>query len=438
MDHKLKLGVAQGVVTPKIGCLLYGYSSLPHATGIHDDLHVTVFAFSQGETKALLISAEVCVLRTDIANALRQDMEMMFGVPKGHIMIVCTHTHSGPAVAGMYSAWGDFDHEYYQGIFRPALLDAVKRALEIMEPVTVGSAIGKSQVGINRRELTLEDKVILGENEWGPYNPNMTVISFKKESGERMASLVAYGAHGTSAGASTLITRDWSGEMLDALEAHSGAVTAFFQGTEGDVGPRKIQSLPYACIDQTEALGKIAAADAIRIFDTITEYKQVSLGVREEQLQIPVLPRMPYEEVCRRCAEVTDVTKLGNMQRVEHDFNLWVKASYEEGYEEKDFYELPQSVLSLGDIVFTGVTYELFSEIGMRIDKAFPDKNVISLSCTNGQDGYFPTRSQALLGGYEIIIFKNRLIQRLVDNADFYYIKETIRNINELEGQEER
>lgn len=438
MDHKLKLGVAQGVVTPKIGCLLYGYSSLPHATGIHDDLHVTVFAFSQGETKALLISAEVCALRTDIANELRQDMEAMFSIPKGHIILACTHTHSGPAIAGLYSAWGDFDHEYYHEIFRPALFDTVKRAMEIMEPVSVGSAIGKSQVGINRRELTLEDKVILGENEWGPYNPNMTVISFKKESGALMANMVAYGAHGTSAGASKLITRDWSGGMIDALEAHSGVVTAFFQATEGDVAPRLVRNVPICCIDQTEALGKIAAADAIRIFDSISEYKEASLAVREDNLRIPVLPRKSYEEVCRLCAEVTDVTALRNMQRVEHDFNLWVKASYEEGYEEKDFYELPQSVLSLGDIVFTGVTYELFSEIGMRVDQAFPDKNVISLVCVNGQDGYFPTRSQALLGGYEIIIFKNRQIQRLVDNADFYYIKETIRNINELEGQEER
>ncbi len=434
MDHKLKLGVAQAVVTPKLGCLLYGYSSLPHATGVHDDLHVTVFAFSQGDTKALLVSAEICALRTDIANELRQDMEMMFAIPKGHIMLACTHTHSGPAVAGLYSAWGDFDHEYYQEIFRPSLFDAVKRALEVMEPVTMGMAVGKSQVGINRRELTLEDKVILGENEWGPYNPNMTVISFRKESGELMANLVAYGAHGTSAGASTLITRDWSGGMLDAMEAHTGVVTAFFQGTEGDVAPRIIQSVPVCCIDQTEALGKIAAADAIRIFDTISEYRSVSMAVREEKLQIPVLPRMPYDEVCRRCAEVTDVTKLRNMQRVEHDYNLWVKKSYEDNYQEKEFYELPQSVLFLGDVVFAGVTYELFSEIGMRIDKAFPDKNVISLVCTNGQDGYFPTRSQALLGGYEITIFRNRQIQRLVENADFYYIKETIRNINELEN----
>lgn len=189
-----------------------------------------------------------------------------------------------------------------------------------------------------------------------------------------------------------------------------------------------------ACIDRTEGLGKTAAVDAILIFDTISEYRSVSLAVREEKLQIPVLSRKPYEEVCRRCAEVTDVTKLRNMQRVEHDYNLWVKAFYEETYQEKEYYEPPLTVLPLGDVVFAGVTYELFCEIGMRVDKAFPDKNVISLVCVNGQDGYFPTRSQALLGGYEITIFRNRQIQRLVDNADFYYIKQTVRNINELEN----
>ncbi len=432
MNEVLKLGVAREVITPELGGMLYGYPSCPHSTGVHDDLHVTVFAFSQGQMKALMISVELCTIRTDIVDQLRQDTEAMFGIPKSHILLNSTHTHSGPAMGGDGGQWGEFDYPYYNDIFRPAFFAAVEQALKVMEPVTVGTAVGKSQVGINRRELTLEDKVTLGENEWGPYNPNMTVISFRKESGELMANMIAYGAHGTSAGASTLITRDWSGGMIDAMEKHTGAVTAFFQGAEGDVAPRKIRTLPYACMEQTEALSKIAAADAIRIFDSISGYQPVSVAVREDTLRLPVHPRMPYDELCRRCDAVTDINKLKLMERVEYRFNLKVKASYEEGYQEVEYEEVNQILFAIGDVIFAGTGFELFSEIAMRIDKAFPEKNVISLACTNGKGGYFPTRSQLPLGGYEIDSFRCRNVQRLVDDADFHFIKETIRNINEL------
>ena len=431
MNETLKLGVAREIITPELGCLLYGYPSCPHATGVHDDLHVTAFAFSQKDLKALMVSMELCSIRTDVANDLRKELETRFDIPKANILLACTHTHSGPALGGEGGQWGGFDQPYYENIFRPALIAAVERALQVMEPVTVGTAVGKSQVGINRRELDLNDNITFGQCQWGPYNPNMTVISFRKGSGELMANMVAYGAHGTSAGASTLITRDWSGGMIDAMEAHTGAITAYFQGAEGDVAPRRLFS-EKPCMEETEAQGKAAAADAIRIFDTISEYQPVSIAVREDILRLPADPRMPYDQVCRAVDAVDPNAKMKIMERVAYEFDQKVKRSYEEGYEEYEFEEVNQILLRIGDVIFAGSGFELFSEIGMRIDKAFPDKNVICLSCANGKGGYFPTRSQLPLGGYEIISFQCRNVQRLVDNADFYFIKETIRNINEL------
>lgn len=435
MVETLKLGVAREVITPEIGGMLYGYPSCPHSEAVHDDLHVTVFAFSQKDLQALMISVELCTIRTDVADELRQELQARFDIPKENILMSCTHTHSGPAMGGTGGQWGGFDNTYYQNIFRPAFFAAVEQALQVMEPVTVGTAVGKSCVGVNRRELDLEDKVNLGINEWGPYNPNMTVISFRKENGGLMANMVAYGAHGTSAGASKLITRDWSGGMIDAMEAHTGAITAFFQGTEGDVAPRKLLGR-VGCIEETEALGKLAADDAIRIFETISDYQPVSIAVREDMLRLPTNPRMPYDEVCRVVAAAGPEENMKLMQREEHLFNLKVKKSYEEGYQECEYEAVNQIVFRIGDVIFAGAGFELFCEIGMRIDKAFSDRNVICLSCTNGKGGYFPTRSQLYLGGYEIISFRCRNVQRLVDNADFYYVKETIRNINAMQDAE--
>lgn len=106
-----------------------------------------------------------------------------------------------------------------------------------------------------------------------------------------------------------------------------------------------------------------------------------------------------------------------------------VAKSYKEEYAEKKFCEIPQSAIAIGNNIFIGFSYEVFSEIGLRIQKAIPDKNILPLSNTNGSEGYFPTQDQLCLGGYEIEMFNTSDIQILVDNADWYLMTETVKNI---------
>ena len=68
----------------------------------------------------------------------------------------------------------------------------------------------------------------------------------------------------------------------------------------------------------------------------------------------------------------------------------------------------------------------------MRIDKAIEGKNVHCLSNTNGSKSYFPTQDQLCYGGYEVTMFKTAGIQIPVDNADWYLMKETVRNIKNI------
>ena len=67
MKEKLYLGVAERKITPEIGCQLYGYSPDVMSHSVNDDLTVTAFYFRQGETAALMISATVCLIQTELA-----------------------------------------------------------------------------------------------------------------------------------------------------------------------------------------------------------------------------------------------------------------------------------------------------------------------------------------------------------------------------------
>ena len=110
--------------------------------------------------------------------------------------------------------------------------------------------------------------------------------------------------------------------------------------------------------------------------------------------------------------------------------------SYEDGYGDQEVCELEQTVIALGDLVFLSFPYELFSEIGMRIDKAFQTKAILSLSNTNGSEGYFVTQDAICRGGYEVTMFLYGHLQQFADNADFYLMQESIKHIQNLMDEE--
>lgn len=433
--EKLYLGVSRKLITPAVGGQLYGYRPDVFSKTVEDDLTVTAFYFRQGDTQALMLSATVCLIQTELTQRILSLIEQEFAIPRESCVISATHTHSGPNTAGQ-SGWGDIDKKYCEEIFVPAILEAVKKAVNNIQPVKMGTASANSFVGINRREITEENKVKFGQNTWGSFNPKMTVISFSDEHGNAVANMIHYGAHGTAAGTNHEITRDWSGIMVDALENQSGAITAFFNGPEGDVGPRLSNKKTVGDLNYVRELGAVAARDAIRIFDDIFSYTDIKLSVSHKKLTIPLKKRMERENAKAMLDEYKDHTV--NIRGMIKVYLENVICSYEKGFVDKESLELEQTVIALGDIVFASFPYELFSEIGMRIDKAFKTKSVLSLSNANGSEGYFITQDAICRGGYEVDMFLYGHIQPYCDDADFHLMKETIEHIKNIEQKREQ
>ncbi len=160
------------------------------------------------------------------------------------------------------------------------------------------------------------------------------------------------------------------------------------------------------------------------------EYKDSALMVKSGTIKLPLKPRVSYEEALKGIEDFGGSKVSIGYKALEH-YKL-VKESYDKGYEEKDWVEIEQTIIKVGDVVFISFPYELFSEIGMRIGRAVPGLNILSLSNANGSEGYFPTEDQLCRGGYEIGMFKYANIQPYSDDADFHIVKETLRNLEEM------
>ncbi|MBR4186286.1 MAG: neutral/alkaline non-lysosomal ceramidase N-terminal domain-containing protein, partial [Clostridia bacterium] len=149
---KFFCGAARADITPPVGTLLFGYNPHQVSTSVHDNLAVTAAAFSDGETTAVLVTADVCELQTALSDEIRRAAGEAAGIPWQNILLSATHTHSAPNVTGM-EGWGDVDRTYVDAIFLPATVKAVTEAVRAMEPAVLGVAETESRVGINRREL---------------------------------------------------------------------------------------------------------------------------------------------------------------------------------------------------------------------------------------------------------------------------------------------
>jgi len=125
--------------------------------------------------------------------------------------------------------------------------------------------------------------------------------------------------------------------MLDCIETVSGGVTAFFNGFEGDVGPRLSNKGTCGNIHYVEELGKIAAEDALRIYNQISEFNDCEVNVTSGILNIPYKPRITLaeaEEGVKRFAGNTVNIEAQTLCYFENIVN-----SYKEGYTEKEYYE---------------------------------------------------------------------------------------------------
>lgn len=430
--QKLNLGVGRAIITPNVGCRLFGYVPDLISTKVEDDLTATAFYFSQGDNKALMVSATLCLLENELSERLLEEIEKRFSIPKENCMISTTHTHSGPNTSGMVG-WGDMDEDYIESTLIDGIMKSIEEAMNNTQPVKVGFAVGESFAAVNRRQLTKDNRAVFGQNPHGSFDPRMTVISFKNESGKNVANMIHYAGHGTAAGANREISRDWHGVMIDELERVSGVVTAYFNGASGDIGPRLSngQTLSNGEIEYIYEIGQIGGNDAVRIYKQIFDYYDCELICGGDDIPIGLKDRISLKKA-KEIFEKYDENAV-NSESAVRNYAKQVIAKYEKGEPDAKSVSVHQTVIALGNLVFVYFPYELFSQIGMRIDNCFSDKCILSLSYTNGSMGYFITEDEKYRGGYEVDMYNySEKTQSYCDNADFELMKKTVDHISEV------
>jgi len=431
MAYNLMCGAGRADITPPLGTILHGYAPGRPAESVGDNLAVTAILVRSDEDSALLVSYTLCAINGDLADELRVMAGEAAGVPAKNVVINTTHTHSGPNT-GYGSAWGKVNYEYIDNIIRPATVQAAKQAKETLRPAKAGFGETMSDVGINRRELTENGKIALGQNPWGPRDMRMTVISFKGEDGKIIANLVHYCCHGTASGMNPEITRDWPGVMTDMLEEESGGITGFWAGVEGDQGPNLPNGKTTGTYKMALRHGARAGADAVRAFRSIKDWRDVPVKVLHGTISVPFEPLESREKAEAEIKRYGSLEKLYAEKRYAeaNNFMHWqdVINAHETNAPGKTHWIFEQSIVTVGLAAIIPTPFEAFVEIGLRLRRHSPYQYTLSLCNGNGSVAYLPTLGEIRRGGYEIWQFASglRTLYQLPENTDDFWVKQNL------------
>ena len=222
--------------------------------------------------------------------------------------------------------------------------------------------------------------------------------------------------------------------MVDTMERDtaSGVLTAFVDGTEGDVGPRLSNGMTTESKNVRGALevGSVAALDAVRIYRSPKVYSDVELKVSCRTENLPLKKRISLEEAKAGWEKYKD--RSVNISGAKRGYYRSVLDSYENAYEEKEFFSFKQTVIALGEVAIISSPFELFSFIGLKTAEFSPFAHTLTLSNSNGSEAYFPSHDQICRGGYEIEVFLVRDVQPFTDDCDVHLIDQTVKHLEEL------
>lgn len=404
--RNFQVGMKKTDITPPLGTLLYGYPYDRVAEDVLDRLSIGALAIRQDEKLLVMINAEVCLIDGGTQRIIRQTVAQDLGIALEDVICSATHTHSGP-ITKSSAGWGSANTEYIEKTLIPKAVEVAKAAVADMQDAVMAVGVAETKTGVNRRQITADGEVILGQNPEGLYDPKLTVIRFQTPEGKAIGNMAHLGVHPTSAGGTLSITRDWPGHLVDGLEEVSGAPCLFYNGASGDVGPRLRNGRSTGEENAAVAeIGLIARADALIAYERATQFHVPKVASYVGDIVLHYAPAPTYEEVLQRMEAMGDPSKL-----IEVDISTYaqlkkMKDAYEKNIPFPEETILHQTVLALGDVGMVTSPFETFCKISLDIQAGSPFEKTVFICLSNDDYGYLPTADQLPYGGYEVDSFR--------------------------------
>lgn len=383
----MKVGIAKAMITPAVkGKIL----------GVRHELYAKALLLEDGETRVVLITADISLFGKDAADAIRERVQRLTGIPGSHIMLAASHNHSSAATT-MLDRWSGLScepDEHYFWYFVDRIVGMVFQASQNMVEARIGAGKGNAKLNINRWVLTPEGAK-WAPNPDAPDDPEISVLRIDDASGAPLAMLVNFAAHASVLTWGKYISADFPGYLQDAIEKlYDGRVEAFFvNGASGDLKVNWLRTREDGKIDfvycSEEAgarrIGYAIAGEAVKVFEMTETSCLAGLSVASTKVSFPMLPAPTADEVRK---ELEERRRKGAEAPWDAEWAARIIPELESGTAPKTIEGEIQCIALAGKIVLLALPGEVFVEVGLRLKQMSPVEDLFIVGYANGYVGY--------------------------------------------------
>ena len=408
-------------ITPPVGLELAGYPHYPrYNKGAHDPLFASCMYLQTDREEICMITLDLLFFSKKHVMELRRLAEEACGINGDHIMISCSHTHSGPWASGRLDiesleAGKEQPHEYISSIISKVIRMIGEAKLEAAAAsFGYGTALcgAESGVGGNRR--------IPG----GPHDPIVSVMAIRDESRAIRGIIVNYTLHPSFIHEwSDVCTADYPCYVKRQLEElEPAAIVGFAQGTSGNQSSRYYRR--GESFEEAERVGRLIGKAAYTALQNANWSDALEIAVANAKLSIELRNFGTEDELIAKVAKDKTIYKdlysrFGSSKKRE-EYYLWQNANLKllgsedqlgyvkmrnkgakiELYEDENPAEI--QAFRLGGLCVIGLPGEIFVEYGLYVKAMAGFGTVIVNELTNGcLPGYVYTPESLVTGGYE-------------------------------------
>ncbi|HJN18689.1 MAG TPA: hypothetical protein QGH10_24515, partial [Armatimonadota bacterium] len=211
----LTAGAAKACITPPLGTSLAGYFTDRKAVDIHDDLYAKALIVDDGSDAVALVVCDMICCPREVLDRAKEIAHARLGIPPTSITISCTHTHTGPATAGLLGA---VKEEAYNEWLAPRIADALQMAFRRMQPAVACSGVGLEPNEVFNRRWVMKDGTVKMNpgianpdlvRPSGPTDPEVGVLALETTDGTPIAAVINYALHYVGGGDGLVVSADY-------------------------------------------------------------------------------------------------------------------------------------------------------------------------------------------------------------------------------------
>lgn len=399
-EETLRVGFAKVNISPMdesgelIPVPLGGYAGLRICESIESDIFTTCTAFEdQHGNRALIYSIDSIDLKAGVVEKMLSEISEQTNVKREYIVLNCTHNHSAPEISSTLEAAAE-----YASLLTGALVEAGSSAIKDLADCS------ELQVG----EIALSEfSYIRRTGDQALVDPSVPVARFcRKDKNDVL--LVNWAAHCDTISISLNLacSSDYVGVFRDYIERELGINVSLHMGACADVNPL----LTSKNTEDTYAKDFYGEDLAKAVIESLEALKTVKINSRIDSAVITVGAQINHadDDLFDKASEIHRLYYGDDPEKHEEKckeygiINVYEALSIVDRYNDGQYGDITVGAISIGNIGFAFVPYEMFAENGAVIKDRSPFDLTFVMGYSNGHNGYIAADHAFDVGGYEV------------------------------------